>query len=286
MTAQAPVLQSWFLPLVITLVVPRDIVPDLVRQHTFTLDACMTPRQVKISFRRKPNFREGTVKAFCTVRVPGRRNPKQLHLGYLPSGKELPPAPPPKIEAALRRHWRQCFGHEDVAIDWNDAREKWTGSVERKRARIDRSEAIAQLNYWRAQDGEFITEHFGGPRKPTEALSDEPPENQEATAKSFNEGLRRTLAVLISRLPKAMRYDVEDWWYYEEIPRLLYGFYRYTQRHPGHPFSKQAFLGYLNGNLRRGYAANQYLRQRNRQSRELSQGSLQNIPSSENLSED
>ena len=129
-------------------------------------------------------------------------------------------------------------------------------------------------------------ERFGGPTKPTEASSEEIPQNQEATAKSFNEGLRRTLAFLRSRLPKAMRYDVEDWWYYEEIPRLLYGFYRHTQRHQGHPFSKQAFLGYLNGNLRRGFAANQYLRQRNRQSRELSQGSLENIPSSENLSED
>src|SRR5664279_4026647 len=58
--------------------------------------------------------------------------------------------------------------------------------------------------------------------------------------------------------------------YYQRIPRLLYGFYRYTQRHQGYPFSKQAFLGYLDGNLRRGFAANQYLRQRNRQSRELS----------------
>jgi hypothetical protein len=246
----------------------------------------MTPRQVKISFRRKPNFREGAVKAFCTVRVPGQRHPKQLHLGCLPPAKELPHAPPPNIEAALRRHWRECFGHEDVAIDWGDAREKWTGSVERKRARIDRSEAIAQLNYWRAQDGEFVMERFGGPKERTEASSDETPENQAATAKSFNEGLRRTIAFLLSRLPKSTRHEVEDWWYYEEIPRLLYGFYRYTQRHPGHPFSKQAFLGYLNGNLRRGYAANQYLRQRNRQSRELSQGSLESIPSSENFAAD
>jgi hypothetical protein len=233
MTAKAPVLQNWFLPLMITLVVPGDIVPDLVREHTFTLDACMTPRQVKISFRRKPNFREGTVKVFCTVRVPGRRNPKQLHLGYLPPGNELPHAPPPKIEAALRRHWRECFGHEDVTIDWSDAREKWTGSVERKR-----------------------------------------------------EGLRRTLAFLISRLPKSMQHDLEDWRYYEEIPRLLYGFFRYTQRHEGHPFSRQAFLGYLNDNLRRGFAAKQYLRRRNLHSRELPQRSLENIPSSENLSGD
>lgn len=83
-----------------------------------------------------------------------------------------------------------------------------------------------------------------------------------------------------------MHYDLEDLWHYEEIPRLLYGFYRYTQRHQEHPFSKQASLGYLNGNLRRGFAARQYLRQRNRQSRELSQGSLENIISSENLSDD
>jgi hypothetical protein len=159
-------------------------------------------------------------------------------------------------------------------------------SVERKRTKIDRSEAIAQLNYWRAQDGEFIMERFGGPTKPTEASSEEIPQNQEATAKYFNEELRRTLAVLISRLPKSMHYDLEDWWYYEEIQRLLYGFYRYTQRHQGHPFSKQAFLGYLDGNLRWGYAAKQFLRQRNRQSRELYQGSLENTPSSENLSGD
>ena len=88
-------------------------------------------------------------------------------------------------------------------------------------------------------------ERFGGPKKPTEASPDEIAQNQEATGKHFNEGLRGTLAFLRSRLPKAMHHDLEDWWYYEEIPRLLYGFYRYTQQHPGHPFSKHAFLHYL-----------------------------------------
>ena len=82
-------------------------------------------RTVSLLFRIKRSSRTA-IKAYVTVRVPQRRNPKQLHLGYVALFREsLPAGDRSKLLRSLQNHWRNEFGNDDVAIDWSATERKF-----------------------------------------------------------------------------------------------------------------------------------------------------------------
>ena len=93
-------------------------------------------RAVRVLFRRKSQRLGPTlsVKVVTNCRVPERKQPVQIHLGYLllmvdggiPSGRRS------KLLKSLKRRWLQYFKTEEVEIDWADAERK----LELLRARL------------------------------------------------------------------------------------------------------------------------------------------------------
>lgn len=64
------------------------------------------------------------IKAVANIRVPGRRTPKQLHLGYIPD-VSVSVGDRRKLQSNLDDHWMSLFAGESIAeIDWDDATEK------------------------------------------------------------------------------------------------------------------------------------------------------------------
>lgn len=228
-------------------------------------------RRIKISFRRHQGSRQGVIKIFASVRLPGVRNPKQLHLGYLPVHNGLPEKVPERIEMALRKHWQRLFHNEDVEIDWADFyQRKWVGNpTKAKRSKVDRSEAIVQITLWQKLDEELQIKRFGGSiafedvdEMVNADVKDDEARDTEDTSTFFNEGLRRLSDWLARQLQNHPAAEVAEWWAYEEVPRLLYRFYHYTEKNPNHPFSRNGLLKYLAANIARGYAVVQFLRQK------------------------
>jgi hypothetical protein len=53
--------------------------------------------------------------------------------------------------------------------------------------------------------------------------------------------------------------EIEGWWHTEEAPRLLWAFFRYVRKTNGR-FCRYGFIQYLHHNVRKRYAAVNYLR--------------------------
>lgn len=210
----------------------------------------MSPRTVKLNFRRRRSSRMGTVKAYTTVRIRHRKHPKQLHLGYLPKGKCIRECDKKKIEFALRKHWREIFSHEDVFIDWKDAEKKWRKRERHKRPQVDRSDAEAQIRTWLSEEDDVITAPFGGPCKGSGTISRE----------QFWAAYLRLPLLVADRLKNVDTTGITEWWETREAPRLLYCYARYVKRHK-REFSRDGFLEYLFGNIKMGFAQVQYLRE-------------------------
>jgi hypothetical protein len=72
-----------------------------------------------------------SVKVVTNCRVPGEKNPVQIHLGYLSpryvtaEGK-IPQGQRDKLLTKLQEKWRLYFEDESVDIDWDDAEGKWS----------------------------------------------------------------------------------------------------------------------------------------------------------------
>ena len=210
----------------------------------------MSPRKVKVYFRRRQSSRMGTMKAYTTVRIPHQRHPKQLHLGYLPKGKCIRECDKKKIESALRKHWRTIFHHEDVSIDWKDAEKRWRKRKRTKRSQVDRSNANAQIKTWLSEEDDVITAPFGGPCKGTGKMSRE----------QFWAAYLRLPLLVAEQLKNVDTTGISEWWETREAPRLLYCYQRYAKRHK-RDFSRDGFLEYLFGNVKMGFAQVQYLRE-------------------------
>ena len=55
--------------------------------------------------------------------------------------------------------------------------------------------------------------------------------------------------------------EVASWWEERKAPRLLCGYHRLVARRPALRFSRAGFLKYLAGNIARGFAVAQFLRE-------------------------
>lgn len=85
-------------------------------------------RIVRVLLRRKsrvPSSRQ-SVKIVTNCRVPERKKPIQIHLGYLSLRFEggIPQGQRSKLLRNLRRKWMFYFQSEDVDVDWADAESK------------------------------------------------------------------------------------------------------------------------------------------------------------------
>src|SRR5262249_52329042 len=85
-------------------------------------------RIVPVILRRKSRHADPrlSVKVVASCRVPGKRKPVQLHLGYLPLMRHGGTAQGQrnKLLKNLRRKWVEYFHTEQVDIDWAGAERK------------------------------------------------------------------------------------------------------------------------------------------------------------------
>jgi hypothetical protein len=67
-----------------------------------------------------------SVKVVTNCRVPGKKKPTQIHLGYLSLLFDggIPDGQRKKLRNNLRRKWLQYFQNEEVEVDWHDAEQK------------------------------------------------------------------------------------------------------------------------------------------------------------------
>ncbi len=95
----------------------------------------MTTRIVRVLLRTKSPKADvhQSVKVVTNCRIPGKRKPAQIHLGYLSLVFEggIPEGQRKKLLKNLRRKWLQCFQNEEVEVDWNDAERKLAALRER-----------------------------------------------------------------------------------------------------------------------------------------------------------
>src|ERR1051325_3273315 len=85
-------------------------------------------RILPVTLRRKSRSSDPrmSVKVVASCRIPGRRKPVQLHLGYLSLTTEggIAPGQRAKLLKALRRKWWEHFHTDQVDINWVDAERK------------------------------------------------------------------------------------------------------------------------------------------------------------------
>jgi hypothetical protein len=67
-----------------------------------------------------------SVKVVTNCRIPGRKKPVQIHLGYLSLMFDggIPQGQRAKLLKNLRRKWMDFFQTEEVDVDWADAESK------------------------------------------------------------------------------------------------------------------------------------------------------------------
>ncbi len=85
-------------------------------------------RTVRVLLRRKsriPDLRL-SVKVVTNCRIPERKKPVQIHLGYLSLMGDggIPQGQRSKLLKNLRRKWKTYFDTEEVDVDWVDAERK------------------------------------------------------------------------------------------------------------------------------------------------------------------
>jgi len=83
--------------------------------------------RVLYRMKRRPPGPHLSVKVVTNCRIRTKKNPVQIHLGYLSlmfDGK-IPPGQRSKLLRNLRKGWSLYFKDEDVDIDWDDAERKW-----------------------------------------------------------------------------------------------------------------------------------------------------------------
>ena len=213
----------------------------------------MNARTLALSFRRKPGQR--AVKAYVTLRLPDHPGPKQLHLAYLPDLDRISRADKGRLEQRLRDKWREHFGSGNVAINWAASGQRWRDRDKPKRAPLDLGAARKQLRSWQRGTKERILPPFGGLRRQT----------SELTGGEFHALFLKSHQRILTRLRRSGRSvdpaEVADWWEQRQAPRLLCCFHRLAGRRPTLRFGRAGFLRYLAGNITRGFAVAQFLRE-------------------------
>jgi hypothetical protein len=214
----------------------------------------MNQRTLKLSFRRKPGARN-TVKAYVTVRLGQERGPRQLHLAYLPATQGLSASDKLLLEQRLRQKWRRHFGPGGVAIDWAATESKWRDRDKSKQPPLDRAAARKQLRQWQSGAKEKLLPQFGGPKRQT----------SELPGGEFHVLFLKSHQGIVDRLRHSGRSVdpavVAAWWEEQEAPRLLCCYHRFAARRPGTKFGRTGYLRYLAGNIARGLAVAQFLRE-------------------------
>jgi hypothetical protein len=85
----------------------------------------VTTRIVRVLVRTKSpkSAVHRSVKVVKNCRVPGRKKPIQLHIGYLSLMFDggIPEGQRKKLRNNLNRKWAEHFPQEAVDIDWDDA---------------------------------------------------------------------------------------------------------------------------------------------------------------------
>ena len=103
----------------------------------------MATRIVRLYLRPKSKAEVyQSVKVVTNSRIPGRRNPVQLHLGYLRLGSDggIPEWKRERLREALREKWLKHFPDNDVDIDWHSAERQLTElRDEQRKLQLERS---------------------------------------------------------------------------------------------------------------------------------------------------
>ena len=101
----------------------------------------VTTRTIRVFIRTKSRKAaiHRSVKVVKNCRVPGRKKPIQLHLGYLSLMFDggIPEGQRKKLRNNLNRKWAEHFPHEAVDIDWEDAEEQLAELRARLRPQLD-----------------------------------------------------------------------------------------------------------------------------------------------------
>ena len=219
-------------------------------------------RKVTLLFRcrRSAGTGRGSVKVYTTQRIRGCRHPRQIHLGYIRDADTISAGDRDNIEEKLKERWGKAFGNSHVEIDWKSTERKWATRAAHKDRKVDREAALEQIGGWLDKNDEDITDSF------KEGL----PEGREPVPMA-----RAKFVTLYFEIPRRLARklladedEVESWWTTHEAPRLLYRFHQYVCRQadlkqktrPDVTFSRGAFTDYLLWNIKRGYAASEYLR--------------------------
>jgi hypothetical protein len=190
--------------------------------------ASVAMKTIKVLFRSKRS-KHGCFKVFTNVRIVGRFEPKQIHLGYMP--RALPGLGPPQQERLTQKakaEWTDLFGHDGVQIDWADAETKWQQRDAPRRSKIDRQTALGDIQVW-CRDETFATAYL------------------------------ELQCQLASRLKGEDPSVIADWWDEKAVPRLLCCYRRFAEKNEAEPTPK-GFLRYLARNIQVGYAAKDFLR--------------------------
>jgi hypothetical protein len=211
-------------------------------------------RTFKLSFRRKPGARS-SVKVYVTVRLWDEPRPKQLHLGYLRTCSRLSHHAKLRLAKRLRDQWRRHCGSGDVAVDWVATEAKWRERDQPKQAPVNRDAAREQLRQWQSGANEVLLPPFGGPKT----------QNSEIAGGEFHQMFMESHLGILKMLRKSGRSIdpavVATWWEEREAPRLLCCFHRFAGGRPARRFGRAGFLRYLAGNIARGFAVAQFLRE-------------------------
>ena len=214
----------------------------------------MNARTLALSFRRKPGQR--AIKAYVTVRLWDHPGPKQLHLAYLPDLEHLSRADQRHLEKRLQDQWRQHLGSgHAVAIDWAASTRRWRNRDQPKRVPLDLDAARKQVRSWQRGTKERILPRFGGLKRQTSGI----------TGGEFHTLFLKSHQGILTRLRRSGRSvdpaEVASWWEQRQAPRLLCCFHRLVSRRPALRFGRAGFLCYLAGNIARGFAVAQFLRE-------------------------
>lgn len=209
----------------------------------------MVPTAIRISFRYKRGSR-GAVKVFTTMRVDGLRNPRQLHLGYVPVGATLSEHHFARLEDKLKAGREHYKRHKFVVINREDAMAKWGRLGQPRRAPIDRAVARAQLKLWLEDPGKPTLPAFGGITCQTHQLDS-----------VYEEFYLSSYVRIIARSPALDPAHFAQWWENMELPRLLHRYHAYVHRKKNYHFCRGGFVRFAAFNAAQGFALKQYIRE-------------------------
>ena len=103
-------------------------------------------RHVKINFRVKNDHgTHRTWKVYTTQRIPGRKTPAQIHIGYINEYLPIPDHVRDKITDKLQDKWEASFYTRDVGIDWEDAEEKLQKKADKIKTTFPNRRSKSQL---------------------------------------------------------------------------------------------------------------------------------------------